>query len=255
MFIGLGFLCYNRRVEQHADQLKQQAAAVAVGYVTAGMAIGLGTGSTADFFLRALAARVQAGLHILGVPTSARSEARARELGIPLTTLDAQPRLALTVDGADEVDLATFHLVKGRGGALLREKLVATASDLEVIIVDDSKVVPPLGRGQVPVEVIPFGWQHTAARLAALGASLQLRTLDPAATSPAAAAEHAYLTDSGNFILDCHWPAIADPAILAAQIKALTGVVEHGLFIGLAGRVIVAGAGGVTIYERPTAGG
>jgi ribose 5-phosphate isomerase A len=237
------------------DQYKQQAAELAVDYVADGMALGLGTGSTADFFLRALAVRVQAGLKVVGVPTSARTEARARELGIPVTTLDAQPRLAVTVDGADEIDLATFALVKGRGGALLREKIVAAATDLEIIIVDESKVVPMLGpAGFVPVEVIPFGWHNTAARLAALGAMLQLRAMHPAAPGVPESAEDAYITDSGNFIIDCHWPAIPDPATLAAQIKAITGVVEHGLFIGLAGRVIVAGAGGAKVYDRPIAG-
>jgi len=242
-------------VDNTIDQYKQQAAELAVGYVTDGMVLGLGTGSTADFFLRALAARVQAGLTVIGVPTSDRTEARARELGIPVTTLDAQPRLAITVDGADEVELTSFALVKGRGGALLREKIVASATDLEIIIVDESKVVPMLGpKGFVPVEVIPFGWHNTAARLAALGATLQLRTMGPAETGVPASADDAYVTDSGNFIIDCHWPAIPDPAALAAQIKAITGVVEHGLFIGLAGRVIVAGAGGAKVYERPITG-
>ncbi len=233
------------------DTLKAQAAAQAVGYVADGMVVGLGTGSTADFFLRALGAQVAAGLRVVGVPTSLRSEARARELGIPLTTLDVHPQIDITVDGADEVELAGLSLIKGRGGALLREKLVAVASRLEVIIVDGGKVVPALGRGLVPVEVIPFGWMGTAARLTALGAVPQLRSVNPAGESPANPAEHAYVTDGGNFILDCQWPPIADPATLAAAVKALTGVVEHGLFIGLAARVIVAAADGVHIYERP----
>jgi len=238
-------------VIDETDTLKAQAAALAVDYVTDGMVLGLGTGSTADFFLRALGARVAAGLRVVGVPTSVRSEARARELGIPLTTLDAHPRLDITVDGADEVELAGLSLVKGRGGALLREKLVAAATVLEVIIVDAGKVVPLLGRALVPVEVIPFGWMGTAARLTALGAVPQLRSANPAGDRPANPAEHAYVTDSGNFILDCQWPPITDPPALAAAVKALTGVVEHGLFIGLAGRVIVAAADGVQIYDRP----
>ncbi len=234
------------------DHLKAEAAAVAVDYVTDGMVVGLGTGSTADFFLRALGARVGAGLRVVGVPTSLRSEARARELGIPLTTLDSHPQIDLTVDGADEVELAGFSLVKGRGGALLREKLVATASTLEVIVVDAGKVVPALGRVLVPVEVIPFGWTGTATRLSALGAVTHLRSAAPAGDQLTNPAEHAYVTDSGNFILDCQWPTIADPPVLAAAVKALTGVVEHGLFIGLAGRVIVAAAGGVQVYDRPS---
>ena len=238
------------------DELKREAAVVAAQYIADGMAVGLGTGTTADFFLQALGARVQAGLRVVGVPTSARTEARARELGIPVTTLDANPRLAVTVDGADEVDLATFHLVKGRGGALLREKIVAVASALEIIIVDGGKVVPALGaKGTVPVEIIPFGWHNTAASLTALGAAVELRSLDPAEAANTASAEHAFVTDSGNFILDCHWPVIPDPAALGAQVKAITGVVEHGLFIGIAGRVIVAAATGVQVYERPSGAG
>jgi ribose 5-phosphate isomerase A len=241
-------------VSYSIDDLKRQAAEAAAAAIGDGMAVGLGTGSTADFFIQALAVRVQAGLRIVGVPTSLRSEAQARELGIPLGTLDTHPRLDVTVDGADEVEMQTFALVKGRGGALLREKLVAAASTLEIIIVDESKVVPALGRGLVPVEVIPFGWRSTAARLVALGATPHLRTTLPPgeAESDPDSAAHAYLTDSGNFILDCGWPAIPDPAALAAAVKALTGVVEHGLFIGLAGRVIVSGVGGVQTYDRPT---
>ena len=233
------------------DTLKAQAAALAVDYVADDMVVGLGTGTTADFFLRALAVRVAAGLRVVGVPTSLHSEARARELGIPLTTLDVQPQIDITIDGADEVELADLNVVKGLGGALLREKLVAVATQLEVIIVDAGKVVPALGRGLVPVEVIPFGWMGTAARLTALGAAPQLRTTNPAGDQPTNPAEHAYVTDGGNFILDCQWPAITDPSTLAAAVKALTGVVEHGLFIGLAGRVIVAGAAGVHVYDRP----
>ena len=240
-----------------ADIYKQEAAERAVMAVTDGMVVGLGTGTTADYFLRALAARVDAGLRVLGVATSERTEARARQLGIPLTPLDAQPRLAITVDGADEVDLRTFDVIKGRGGALLREKIVASATDVEVIIVDESKIVPRLGaHGRVPVEVIPFGWHHTAAYLQALGADVGLRRLPDAPAGPPLPVDpdNAYLTDSGNFILDCHWPAIADAGALAAQIKAIAGVVEHGIFIGLTRRVIVAGAQGVTVYEHPVAG-
>jgi ribose 5-phosphate isomerase A len=241
-------------VSYSIDQLKQQAAETAAAAIADGMAVGLGSGSTAEFFIRALAARVRAGLRIIGVPTSLRSEALARELGIPLGTLDTHPRLDLTVDGADEVDLATFAVIKGLGGALLREKLVAAATALEIIIVDERKVVPALGQGLVPVEVISFGWRSTVARLVALGATPHLRTtLPPGETeSDPDSAAHAYVTDGGNFILDCRWPAIADPAALAAAVKGLTGVVEHGLFIGLVGRVIVAGANGVQTYDHPT---
>ena len=237
-----------------ADALKHEAAERAAAYLTDGMVIGLGTGTTTDFFLRAVGARVQAGLRISGVPTSTRSEGRARALGIPLTTLDANPRLALAVDGADEVVLASFDAVKGRGGALLREKLVALAADLFIVIIDESKLAAHIGEhGAIPVEVVPFAWQSTAARLAALGAAWRLRGAPP--DDPPGAAEHAFVTDGGNFILDCRWPAIPDPAALAAAIKGVTGVVDHGLFIGLAGRVIVAGAAGVQVYERPSPGG
>jgi ribose 5-phosphate isomerase A len=233
------------------DALKQEAAERAAAYLTDGMVIGLGTGSTTDFFLRAVGARAQAGLRISGVPTSTRSEARARELGIPVTTLDANPRLALAVDGADEVVLSSFDAVKGRGGALLREKLVALAADVFIIIIDESKLAAHIGEhGAIPVEVVPFGWQSTAARLAALGGAWRLRGAAP--DDPPGAADHAFVTDGGNFILDCQWPAIPDPGALAAAIKGVTGVVDHGLFIGLAGRVIVAGAAGVQVYERPS---
>ena len=168
-----------------ADALKQEAAERAAAYLTDGMVIGLGTGTTTDFFLRAVGARVQAGLRISGVPTSTRSEGRARALGIPLTTLDANPRLALAVDGADEVVLASFDAVKGRGGALLREKLVALAADLFIVIIDESKLAAHIGEhGAIPVEVVPFAWQSTAARLAALGAAWRLRGAPPT-TRPA----------------------------------------------------------------------
>ena len=226
--------------------LKRQAGVAAAGYVQSGMRVGLGTGSTAEQAIRALAARIQAeGLDIISVTTSNRSEELARTLGIPTTTLDQMPQLDLTIDGADEIVLETFHIIKGAGGALLREKIVAAASWIEIIIVDETKIVPALGvKYPLPVEVVTFGWHSTAAALERLGAAWVLRsktgTGDP------------FITDQGNYILDCRWAGtLPDPALLADSIKRIVGVVEHGLFIDLAHRAVIAGVGGVRVVERP----
>jgi len=226
------------------NALKRQAAERAIGYVQDCMNVGLGTGSTAAQMITLLAARVAAGLRVRAVATSERSAALAQSLGIPVSTLDDLPRLDLTIDGADEIDLATFGLIKGRGGALLREKIVARASALNIIIADVTKVAAHLGTGgaAVPVEVVPFGWRYTAAALTALGCVPRLRPGLTDATQP-------YLTDGGHYILDCTG-SLADPFALERAIKALTGVVESGLFLGLAGRIIVAGPEGVQVYEK-----
>jgi ribose 5-phosphate isomerase A len=229
------------------DTLKRRAAEQAVTYVQDGMTVGLGTGSTAHYMIAALGARVAAGLRIRAVATSERSTSQARALGIPVLTLDDVPRLDMTIDGADEVDLATFGVIKGLGGALLREKIVARASATEIIIVDASKVVTHLGsHTPVPVEVVRFGWQHTAARLAALGCTPHLRGV---AGGPAP-----YITDEGHYVLDCACPPLADPAGMEQAMKLITGVVECGLFLGIAGRIIVAEAAGVRVYDRPSGG-
>jgi ribose 5-phosphate isomerase A len=226
------------------DAQKQAAAEAAVALVQDGMVVGLGTGSTSAFAIAALAERVRQGLHILGVPTSARSAAQARDGGIPLTTLSEHRRVALTIDGADEIVPGSLDLIKGLGGALLREKIVAAASERLVIVADAAKLVPQLGaRAPVPVEVVHFGWETTADRLAALGAEPMLRRSDG----------HPYRTDGGNLILDCRFGAIADAAALEQALSGVVGVVETGLFIGMANLVLIADDGGVRQLERGTA--
>ena len=228
---------------------KAAAARASVAEVPDGAVIGLGTASTAELMLEALAERVRQGLRVTGVPTSERTRRVAAALGIPLTTLDEVPELTLSIDGADEVTLPELHLVKGRGGASLHEKLVATASRRRLIIVDASKLVDLLGSAApIPVEIIPFGWRQTAERLTRLGGHPTLRPLDPAATGPDAAP---YITDGGHYMLDCHFGPITQPANLAKLIKGTTGVVDHGLFIGMTERVYVGGPEGVRAYDRP----
>ncbi len=228
-------------IDEHA-QLKRAAAHRALEYVRDGMTVGLGTGSTAEYALEGLAERVAGGLRIVGVPTSEKTADMARGLGITLSTLEECPEIDVTIDGADEVDLATLHVIKGRGGALLREKIVALSSKEEILIVDGGKIVSKLGaHDPVPVEVVAFGWSRARKQLEALGCDPQLRKSQDGAP---------YRTDSGNYLLDCRFPSIADPPTLAARIKSITGVVEHGLFIDIATRIIIARPGGVQIVER-----
>jgi ribose 5-phosphate isomerase A len=224
-------------------QLKQAAAYKAVEQIETGMLVGLGTGSTAIWAVRRLAEWLQHGklAGIVGIPTSQQTADEARRLGIPLGTLEEHPSLDLTIDGADEVD-PQLNLIKGGGGALLREKLVAQASQRLLIVVDESKLAPMLGRRwPVPVEVIPFGWRSQATYLEMLGAKTQLRQGDDGAP---------FQTDQGNFILDCHFGLLADPWRLADQIKARTGIVEHGLFLAMTTEVIIAGRDGVRTIVR-----
>ena len=211
------------------------------------MILGLGTGSTVAYFLDALGARYSDGElpGIIGVPTSDRTESRAMELNIPLTTLEKAGTLDLTVDGADEV-APNFDLIKGLGGALLREKMIAQATRKLVIIVDEGKVVSKLGtRSPVPVEVLPFGWRSHLPFLEKLGATPELR---------AGADGKPYRTDNGNYILDCHFPeGIPDPGALDGALAARAGVLESGLFLGMAKEVVVGGRGGVEVL-RPIGG-
>ncbi len=219
-------------------KLKQQAAEHAVEFVESGMVVGLGHGSTAIFAVRRIAQLLHEGQlqDILGVPCSLRVEEEARRLGIPLTTLDEHPVVDLTIDGADEVD-HSLNLIKGGGGALLREKMVAQASRREIIVVDESKLSPALGtRWPVPVEVIPFGWRSQAAYLESLGARPILRLSSDGAP---------FTTDQNNLILDCHFGPISQPTQLAARLGERAGIVEHGLFLGLATDVIVASDEGI----------
>ena len=223
--------------------LKQQAAEYAVQFITSGMVVGLGHGSTALFAVRAIAARLAAGEieNVVGMPCSRQVEADARALGIPLTTLEETPVVDVTIDGADEVDPA-LNLIKGGGGALLREKIVAQASLREIIAVDEGKLVPALGTvWAVPVEVIPFGWRSQATYLTGLGADVVLRR---------SAEGEPFYSDQGNLILDCCFGPIAQPVELAAQIRARAGIVEHGLCLEVADDVIIAGPAGIRHLRR-----
>jgi ribose 5-phosphate isomerase A len=229
------------------DQLKRQAAARALEQVSDGMKLGLGTGSTAKHFVELLGERVRSGLRVIGVPTSKVTRADAQRGGIPLTTLDELDRLDLTVDGADEIDPA-LNLIKGGGGALLREKIVAAASDRMIVIADESKWVAALGRFPLPIEVIPFGLAATRRALgrafAECGASGQLIVRN-------GHDGHAFVTDGGHWIVDAHLGLIPDAPRLASLLNAIPGVVEHGLFVGLATTVMLAGPQGIRIFERP----
>ncbi|HET6182726.1 MAG TPA: ribose-5-phosphate isomerase RpiA [Acetobacteraceae bacterium] len=221
---------------------KREAGEAAAAMVQDGMAVGLGTGSTAYFAVAALGRRVRAGLRIAAIPTSERTAAQARAEGIPLVTFAERSRLDLTIDGADEIARGSLDLIKGLGGALLREKLVAAASDRLMIVADDSKLVDRLGtHAPVPVEVVAFGWETTAARLAAAGVEPALRRGTGGAP---------FVTDGGNLILDCACRAIADPAALHRRLKEIVGVVETGLFPAMVSAALVAGAGGVMRLER-----
>jgi ribose 5-phosphate isomerase A len=230
-----------------ADAYKRDAAAAALEYVRPGMRLGLGTGSTARPFVDLLGERVRAGLDVIAVPTSEATRAQAGQCGIKLTTLDETPELDLTVDGADEIG-PDLTLIKGGGGALLREKIVAAASARMVVIADASKWVATLGKFPLPIEVVPFGLGATERAIktafAATGNSgaLMLRK------TPAGLA---FVTDGGHFILDAALGRIADPRSLGLALAAIPGVVEHGLFIGLAQTAILAGPDGVRTVERP----
>lgn len=225
---------------------KLVAARAAVAAIPNGAVIGLGTGTTADLMLAALAERVRhEGLRVTGIPTSERTRMEAARLGITLADINDDLAITLSIDGADEVALPQLDLIKGRGGALLREKLIAASSRYRVIIADASKVVTTLAsHSPVPVEVVAFGWRRTAARLAELGARPVPRPLRDDPTRP-------FVTDEGHYILDCHLGPITRPEALAARIKAIVGVVEHGLFIGMTERVYIAGPQGVRAYDRP----
>jgi ribose 5-phosphate isomerase A len=220
--------------------LKIEAARVALGHVEAGMRLGIGTGSTANEFVRLLGERVARGFDVIGVPTSERTAALCRELGVRLTTLDEMPELDLTIDGADEID-PQLSLIKGGGGALLREKIVAAASSRMLVIADDSKMVATLGRFPLPVEVNRFGLKATeiavrrAAAALGLDGAVTLRSVDG----------KAFVTDGGHLILDASFGRIPDTRALSNALHAIPGVVEHGLFLGLAKVAVVAGADGV----------
>lgn len=223
------------------DTAKRAAAEKALALVESGMSLGIGTGSTAEFFIQVLADRVKDGLQIRGVATSERTVNLATDLGIPLISLDEAGSLALAIDGADEVD-PNFRLIKGGGGALLREKLVATAARRVVIVVDESKRVDRLGRFPLAIEVVAFGAQTTRNRIVALANKLGMTNSKVALRLDQFG--EPFVTDSGNVIVDAALGSIADPPALAAALKATTGVVDHGLFIDLCDALIVGRADG-----------
>ncbi|MGE0023859.1 MAG: ribose-5-phosphate isomerase RpiA [Hyphomicrobium sp.] len=228
-----------------AHDFKAAAARHALGFVAPRMRLGLGTGSTAAIFVELLGAEVRKGLSVLCVPTSEQTRVLADRLGIPLTTLDETPLLDLTIDGADEVD-GELRLIKGGGGALLREKIVATASDRMIVIADASKKVDKLGAFPLPVEVVPFGVTATRNMIEMLAADsgchgdIVLRL---------AADGNPFVTDGGNLIFDCAFGAIDDPESLDEALKFIPGVVENGLFLGIADAAIIGGPEGVAVIE------
>ena len=229
------------------EALKHAAAARALEFVRGGMRIGLGTGSTAAHFIDLLGERVRAGLDIEAVPTSEATRAHAEQLGIALTTLDDVAELDLTVDGADEI-APDLTLIKGGGGALLREKVVAAASAQMIVIADETKWVSLLGRFPLPIEIAPFG--AGAIHRAVEAASAKAGCPGPAVLRKGRDGR-AFVTDGGHWLLDAQLQRIPDPATLAAELCTVAGVMEHGLFIGMARTAIVAGADGVRVIERP----
>ena len=225
-----------------ANRLKEAAAESAVKQLENGMIVGLGSGSTATLAVAAIGNRLKEGLSIIGIPTSEKTAAQARQLNIPLTTLAEHPRIDVTIDGADEVESGTLNLIKGGGGNQLREKIVAIASRRMLVIVDETKVVARLGtHSPVPVEVVRFGWQTTAKRLEATGAAPTLR-LQPDG--------QAFLTDDGNYILDCAYGPLQSAHALQTALDGVVGVVEHGLFIDIASAAFIGTNEGVKVLNR-----
>ncbi len=222
-----------------AEESKRKAAERSMRYVEDGMRVGLGTGTTSKHVLELLGERVRGGLKIVGVPTSREAAELARQVGIPLATFAEVGELDVAIDGADEVG-PELALIKGGGGALLHEKIVATAAREFIVVVGEGKVVPQLGKFPLPVEVVPFAGPLVEPKLVKLRGApvLRMRGDEP------------YLTDEGNWIFDCHFGAIPDPERTAAEMRAIVGVVEHGLFLNTATRVIVADGTGVSVMER-----
>jgi ribose 5-phosphate isomerase A len=223
------------------NELKNAAAESAAALLQNGMIVGLGSGSTATLAVKAIGKRVEQGLQIIGIPTSEQTAELARELRIPLSTMAEHEQIDMTIDGADEVELGTLNLIKGRGGALLREKIVASASTRFVIVVDETKLVDHLAvRDAIPVEVVPFGWQATAKRLRQLGANVSPRLRSDG---------QFYITDGGHYILDCGFMAMRSASALQRELDSVVGLVEHGLFLGMTTEVIVGSAEGVMVLS------
>jgi ribose 5-phosphate isomerase A len=229
-----------------ANALKRAAAARALDFIQDGMKLGLGTGSTAEAFLELLAERVRAGLRITGTPTSERTREKASALSIPVAELDDLAPLDLVIDGADEAD-QNLDLIKGGGGALLREKIVAASSARMVVIADESKLVRRLGAYPLPIEVVAFGHRTTASRIASAAGALGYAHMTPKLRVKDG---QPFRSDSGNVIYDCPFREIGSAPSLAAALSTITGVVEHGLFVGLASHLVIAGAAGVRVIER-----
>jgi len=223
-------------MENSAINGKKIAAGKAVEYIRNGMTLGLGTGSTAYWAIQGIGEQVKNGLSVRAIATSMQSEAMARELGIPIVPFAEIDHIDITIDGADEVD-QQLNLIKGGGGALLREKIVASATKFYIIIVDESKLVPQLGKFPLPVEIVPFGWEMTNRRLKELGCVPVMRMKG---------GQQPFLTDNHHYILDCSFGSIPDPALLHDQVSAITGVMEDGFFIGMADIVIAGSPGGDT---------
>ena len=230
----------------NAEEQKRAAAARALEFVRPGMRLGLGTGSTAYHLVDLLGAKVKQGLDVIAVPTSEATRIQAQGLGIKLTTLDETPELDLTIDGADEI-APDLTLIKGGGGALLREKIVAAASARMLVIADHSKWVQNLGRFPLPIEIAPFGASATRRAVEAVTAAAGCPGAAPVRK---AANGHAFVTDGGHWLLDARLERISDPKTLAERLSVIPGVMEHGLFIGLAWAAIVAGPDGVRLIER-----
>ncbi len=224
------------------DQYKQAAADAAVMLLQDGMVVGLGSGTTATLAVAAIGQRMKQGLKITGIATSEKTADQARLLSIPLSTLDEHGAIDITIDGADQVEERTLNLIKGGGGNLLREKIVAVASSRMIVVVDESKITPQLGNHfSLPVEVVPFGWKTTAKRLEKMGAHPALRIGSDGKT---------FLTDGGHYILDCAFGPIESARQLQAELDSTVGVVEHGLFLGIAYQVLVGGSRGVSTLTR-----
>lgn len=224
------------------EDLKRAAGYRAVEFVMPGMVLGLGSGTTARYATLRLAQRLREGTlyDIVGIPTSEQTAQLAKREGIPLTTLEKEPHIDMTIDGADEVD-PHFDLIKGLGGFLLREKIVASATEQEIIVVDDSKLVSTLGsKAPVPVEILRFGWRCTRTAVERTGAEAKLRLQEG----------RPYVTDEGNYIIDCRYDEMACPKKLASTLNSIPGVVENGLFLGLTHMVVVASPSGIEIRER-----
>ncbi|WP_085992995.1 ribose-5-phosphate isomerase RpiA [Oceanobacillus senegalensis] len=222
-----------------ADQLKQLVGKEAVNYIKDGMKVGLGSGTTMYYAVKALGERVKQGLTVVGVPTSNRTAAWAKEFGVPLTDFSEVQELDLAIDGADEVD-PNLQLIKGGGGALLREKVVADAAKEFLVIVDSSKLVDHLGKFLLPVEVVPFGWEVTAHKISQFGCKPVMRKIDG----------EVFVTDNGNYILDCNFEQILEPQKLHNELIDLVGVVETGLFTDMTWKVLVGKDGKIEVIDK-----